>query len=67
VINALKKVIGASKRFKIPAGFHVIPPDVQAMIRKIDEGYRFVAFSLDTLILGEACQKAMAELRKVKQ
>ncbi|MDO8581181.1 MAG: aldolase/citrate lyase family protein [Candidatus Omnitrophota bacterium] len=67
VINALKKVIEASKRFKIPAGFHVIPPDVQAMTRKIDEGYRFVAFSLDTLILGEACQKAMAGLRKVKQ
>lgn len=63
---ALKKVIEVSKKLNKPAGFHVIPPDVNALKQKIEEGYKFLAFSLDTLFLGQTCRKAMEEVKKLK-
>jgi len=57
--SALKRIMKASERLRIPAGFHVIPPDVDALLAKIKEGYKFLAFSLDTLFLGQSCKKAV--------
>jgi len=63
VVSALKEVMRISKKLQVPAGFHVIPPDVDVLLAKIKEGYRFLAFSLDTLFLGQSCKKAV-ELAK---
>jgi len=30
----------------------VVPPDPEAFQKKIKEGYKFLAYSLDTLLLG---------------
>jgi 2-dehydro-3-deoxyglucarate aldolase len=57
--SALKRVIEVSQRLRVPAGFHVIPPDVDALLAKVKEGYKFLAFSLDTLFLGQSCKKAV--------
>jgi len=51
-----------SKRLRIPAGFHVIPLDVDALLAKIKEGYRFL--SLDTLFLGQSCEKTVKRVRR---
>lgn len=63
MVSALKRVMEVSKKQGIPAGFHVIPPDVDALLAKVNEGYRFLAFSLDTLFLGQSCRRAL-ELAK---
>ncbi|KUO41527.1 MAG: 2,4-dihydroxyhept-2-ene-1,7-dioic acid aldolase [Candidatus Hadarchaeum yellowstonense] len=59
VVAALKQVMEISKKLKVPAGFHVIPPDVDALVTRAEEGYKFLAFSLDTLFLGQSCRKAV--------
>jgi 2-dehydro-3-deoxyglucarate aldolase len=64
MISALKRVMGISKRLQIPAGFHVIPPDVDTLLAKIEEGYKFLAFSLDTLFLGQSCKKAIESAKR---
>lgn len=64
VKDALKKVERISRLLNIPAGFHVVEPDTAALRRKIKEGYKFLAFSLDTLLLGRFCQES---LRKIKE
>jgi len=61
---ALKRIMKASERLQIPAGFHVIPPDVDALLAKIKEGYKFLAFSLDTLFLGQSCKKAVESVKR---
>lgn len=63
MVSALKKILGASKRLKKTAGFHVIPPDAEDVIKGINSGYRFIGFSLDSLFLGTLCRD---ELIKVK-
>lgn len=59
VINAIQKVYEASNRYNITSGFHVIAPDPKEVSKKIDEGYRFIAFSLDTLFLGTLCKEGL--------
>jgi len=45
-------------------GFHVIPPDHTKLNEKIKEGYRFLAFSLDFLFLGEKAREEMVKINK---
>lgn len=63
VCDALKKITDVSKKFETVAGFHVIPPDAEAVNKKIQEGYRFIGFSLDTLFLGVKCREEMKKLK----
>lgn len=56
VSEALERVKTVSRDMGALSGFHVIPPEESALQEKINEGYRFVAYSLDSLFLGKACQ-----------
>jgi len=59
VVKALERVKEISPRFPVSAGFHVVPPDLAATYEKIDEGYTFLAYSLDILFLGEQCRQGL--------
>lgn len=61
---ALDKVKKICTEKKKTMGFHVIPPDHTKLTEKINEGYKFLAFSIDFLFLGE---KARLEMSKVKK
>ena len=62
--SALDKIMDAAKKHDPAPGFHVIPPDAEEVFKKMDEGYRFIGFSLDTLFLGDKCT---SELSRVKE
>jgi len=64
VKNAIAKYIKVCRRLKKPAGFHVIPPSAKDLRKKMKQGFSFLAFSLDTLFLGE---KIQTELRSIKE
>ena len=63
VVAALKRVRDVSKKMNALSGFHVIPPDPAGVSKKIREGYRFIAYSLDILFLGDTCRKGVKEIR----
>lgn len=63
VCSALKKIRDVSKKFNKVAGYHVILPDAEAVNKKIQEGYRFIGFSLDTLFLGIKCRGEMGKIK----
>ena len=64
VIEAIKKVEQICKRLNKPLGFHVIPPDYKELNKKIEEGFTFLAFSVDFLFMGN---KAREEVQKIKK
>lgn len=64
VKKALKKIIQVSQKIKKPAGFHVIPPAEEELLRRINEGYRFLGFSLDTMFLRQSCADNLEKVRK---
>jgi len=55
--------IAASK----PLGFHVIHPEHQLILEKIQNGYTFIAFSLDFFFLGEKLRSEMQQLKSLIQ
>jgi len=63
VTQALAEIRRVAKRSRAAAGYHVIPPQPAAVMHKVKEGYRFIAFSLDTLLLGTACRDGLRDLK----
>jgi len=66
VAATLEKVKKICLEKKKNMGFHVIPPDHTKLNEKISEGYRFLAFSLDFLFLGEKAREEMLKINKGK-
>ena len=66
VLDALKRVKEISDKKNALSGFHVIPPTDEAFQEKVDEGYKFIAHSLDILFLGNSCRKILKKIRKDK-
>jgi len=67
VKDAINKVMNIASKFDnaVP-GFHVIQPAAEEVINKIKEGYKFIAFSLDTLFLSMNCKNELAKLKDKK-
>lgn len=45
------------------SGFHIIKPDIKEFLKRKAEGYKFLAFSLDTLLLGNTCRELFSKIR----
>lgn len=41
---------------RIPCGLHVVSPDAAALRQKLAEGYRFIAYGIDSVFLTHSCQ-----------
>ena len=64
VQDVLEKYKTISKKIKNKVmGYHVIEPDYKEVLKKINEGYNFISFSLDTLFLGTKCIEEMNLLK----
>lgn len=57
------KVLSACARHRVVPGIHAVPVNPEAAGRLIEEGYRFVAYSLDITMVAAACQDGLARLR----
>ena len=61
--KAFEQVHRVSKDMDVLMGTHVVKPDTNAVKEKIEEGYRFIAYSIDTLILGQFCRIGLSKIR----
>ena len=64
VSKALKNYTLKTKKLKKPLGYHVIEPSAKICSKKIEQGYSFIAFSIDFFFLGD---KSKYELEKLKK
>ena len=66
VKNILSKYESIAKQYSKLIGYHVIQPDHKLVKQKVKEGYNFIAFSLDTIFLGEYCRKEIKILKQTE-
>ena len=59
----LGRISDIARRLKAVAGYHVVPPDVEQAVEKVQQGYRFLAYSTDFLFLGESCRGGLKAIR----
>jgi len=45
------------------AGYHVVEPDVDQLRQRVQEGYRFLAYSVDIRMLDTCCRSAIKEIK----
>lgn len=64
VKGALGRVREMAEEMGVVSGFHVIPPDSKEVMKKIEEGFKFIAFSLDELFLGKNCVESLKLCRQ---
>ncbi len=61
-INAIKKILKLAKKFNIAAGIHIINPSIAELKLRMNEGYTFIAYSIDSVMLLENSLK----IREIK-
>jgi 2-dehydro-3-deoxyglucarate aldolase len=55
----MKKIYSLCKDSNIPCGVHVVAPDPSLLKQRIDEGYQFIAYSIDSVFLLIAAENPM--------
>jgi 2-dehydro-3-deoxyglucarate aldolase len=50
--NVMKLILDSAVLKGIPCGVHIVTPDPQELKQKIDDGYKFIAYSIDSVFLG---------------
>lgn len=58
-IKAMQRILVAGLQAGCPAGLHIVEPDTQRLRQVIDQGYRFVAYSVDIRMLDVAAREAV--------
>ena len=63
-LEAKDKVIAACKRHNIVPGIHVVHPQPEEFLARVDEGYRLLAYSLDITMLMDACARGLGAIKQ---
>lgn len=51
---AMTKIRTLCNKHSIPCGLHIVKPDANVLTQRIAEGYRFIAYSIDSVFLNES-------------
>lgn len=62
-IKAMKEIQKVSSSLKITSGYHIVAPKPELVKEKIDSGYRFIAYSVDFLFLGQMCRGGLNTIK----
>lgn len=63
-MRAMEKIRTVSQTMNVPGGIHIVEPDENLLLKAIEDGYKFIAYSLDIRILDVGCRKGMESWRR---
>jgi 2-dehydro-3-deoxyglucarate aldolase len=52
--TVMDRIRSLCRQHNIPCGVHVVMPDVEALKQRVNEGYRFIAYSIDAVFFNNA-------------
>ena len=61
-IIAMERIKNVAHDMNVTGGIHVIEPDIGQLKNRIDEGYCFIAYSLDIRMLDSTCRSALKSI-----
>ena len=62
VEKEINHILSCCIKLNIPAGIHIVNASVKEFKNKIKKGYRFIAYSIDTVFLNLNCKNPVEEL-----
>jgi 2-keto-3-deoxy-L-rhamnonate aldolase RhmA len=63
LLNAMEHVSKVSKKLKKPGGIHIVEPDRDDLKSKIDNGQKFIAYSVDIRMLDASARNGIEKIR----
>jgi 2-dehydro-3-deoxyglucarate aldolase len=64
--SSLKAYLDACKKYKKPAGMHIVRPDINNIKKAVKDGYKMIALGLDVVFLEEKSKEIFATANKIK-
>ena len=61
---ALKTILDACNKHQVVPGIHVVAPKPEEVVDRIQEGFRFIAYSLDITLILESSRQGLASIEK---
>jgi 2-dehydro-3-deoxyglucarate aldolase len=65
MLNAAQRILSACQEHGVAPGIHVVQPDPEEVVQRIQQGYRLIAYSLDITMLAKTCQEGLANIRRL--
>jgi 2-dehydro-3-deoxyglucarate aldolase len=65
VKSALQQIIKVAAKARVACGIHVVHPPVEQVRTRLEEGFRFIAYAGDMLLLTPAANQAVSSLRQM--
>ncbi len=62
-LEAMERIRTVSEAMNMTGGIHVIEPDPDQLKQRIDEGYRFIAYSLDFKMIDFTSRTALEHIK----
>lgn len=64
MVAAIEKIKQVGSDLEKPGGLHIVEPDITLLEERINEGFKFIAYSLDTRMLDTACRAGLGNVRR---
>lgn len=58
-IDSMTRIRKLCNQFKIPFGMHVVAPEPEVLKEKINDGYQFIAYSIDSVFITSVCRNPL--------
>ena len=65
-LSAMEKIHLVASKLNMTGGIHVIEPEPDQLKQRVEEGFRFIAYSLDVKMLDVASRKGLEHIKGVK-
>ena len=62
--NAIKKILLEANKNKVTAGIHSVGSNFHQAVELIKEGFHFISYSLDTILLKDSIRSGINNIRK---
>lgn len=66
-VATMQKILKAGLQTRCPAGLHVVEPDLDRLRQVIEEGYQFVAYSVDIRMLAVSARAAVQIVKSTEE
>ena len=65
-LETMQRIKNVASDMNMEGGIHVIEPETQQLQQRIEEGYRFIAYSLDIRMLDVACHIGLESIKNMR-
>ena len=66
-IGVMKHIRETGKKIGCPTGLHIVEPDLQRLDETINEGYNFIAYSVDIRMLDVCAREGTSKLKEIRK